>query len=121
VRWPIASSGARLAAAINGTSMRSHQHPRKKHWLWRAVDQAGLVLDGLVQSRRDKKAAKAKRLLRKLLKKQECAPRVLITDKPNSYAAAKREIMPGVAPVSARVSTSVPRIPTNRRDGESGS
>src|ERR687889_518221 len=40
----------------------------KKHWLWRAVDQDGLVLDILVQSRRDKRAAK--RLLRKLLKRQ---------------------------------------------------
>jgi len=37
----------------------------KKHYLWRAVDQHGVVLDVLVQSRRDKKAAK--RLLRKLL------------------------------------------------------
>ena len=40
----------------------------KKHWLWRAVDQEGVVLDILVQSRRNNKAAK--RLLRKLLKKQ---------------------------------------------------
>src|SRR3954465_13644221 len=59
-----------------------------------AVDQEGFVLDVLVQSRRDKKAAK--RLLRKLMKKQERAPRVLITHKLRSYAAAKREIMPGV-------------------------
>src|SRR4051795_12328568 len=66
----------------------------EKHWLWRAVDQQGFVLDVLVQSRRDKKAAK--RLLRKLLKKQGRSPRVLITDKLRSYAAAKREIMPGV-------------------------
>jgi putative transposase len=66
----------------------------EKHWLWRAVDQEGFVLDVLVQSRRDKKAAK--RLFRKLLKKQGRAPRVLITDKLKSYAAAKREIMPGV-------------------------
>src|SRR6266478_8515253 len=66
----------------------------KKHWLWRAVDQDGFVLDILVQSGRDKKAAK--RLFRKLLKKQGRAPRVLITDKLRSYAAAKREIMPGV-------------------------
>jgi putative transposase len=66
----------------------------KKHWLWRAVDQDGFVLDVLVQSRRDKKAAK--RLFRKLLKKQARAPLVLITDKLRSYAAAKREIMPGV-------------------------
>ena len=38
----------------------------RKHWLWRAVDQHGAVLDILVQSRRNAKAAK--RLLRKLLK-----------------------------------------------------
>src|SRR3954453_22586096 len=66
----------------------------KKNWLWRAVDQDGIVLDILVQSRRDKRAAK--RLLRKLLKKQCRAPRVMITDKLGSYGAAKREIMPGV-------------------------
>ena len=66
----------------------------KKHWLWRAVDQHGVVLDILVQSRRNAKAAK--RLLRKLLKKQGTAPRVVITDKLASYGAAKREIMPGV-------------------------
>ena len=50
-----------------------------KHWLWRAVDQTGMVLDILVQSRRDAQAAK--RLLRKLLKRQCRAPRVMITDK----------------------------------------
>src|ERR1700758_1893956 len=66
----------------------------KKHWLWRAGDQDGFVLDILVQSRRDKRAAK--RLLRKLLKKQMRPPRVMITDKLASYGAAKREIMPGI-------------------------
>ena len=65
-----------------------------KHWLWRAVDQTGVVLDVLVQSRRDKRAAK--RLLRKLLKKQMRPPRVMVTDKLASYGAAKREIMPGI-------------------------
>src|SRR6476661_6527294 len=30
----------------------------KQHWVWRAVDQEGIVLDILVQSRRDKWAAK---------------------------------------------------------------
>src|SRR3954471_14152889 len=50
----------------------------KKHWLWRAVDQDGVVLDVLVQKRRDKPAAK--RLLRKLLKRQMWFPRVMITD-----------------------------------------
>src|SRR5918911_1626146 len=66
----------------------------KKHWLWRAVDQSGMVLDVLVQSRRDKRAAT--RLLRKLLKKQMRPPRVMITDKLASYGAAKRELVPGV-------------------------
>ena len=66
----------------------------KRHWLWRAVDQHGVVLDILVQSRRNAKAAK--RLLRKLLKKQGVAPRVMITDKLASYGVAKREIMPSV-------------------------
>jgi putative transposase len=66
----------------------------KRHWLWRAVDQDGMVLDVLVQSRRDQRAAK--RLLRKLLKRQGRAPRVLITDKLASYPAAKQELMPGV-------------------------
>src|ERR687884_974146 len=66
----------------------------KKHWLWRAVDQDGVVLDVLVQSRRDKRAAK--RLLRKLLKRQARVPRVMITDKLASYGAAKGEVMPSV-------------------------
>ena len=52
------------------------------------------MLDVLVQSRRDKQAAK--RLLRKLLKKQGGPPRVLVTDKLASYPAAKQELMPGV-------------------------
>jgi putative transposase len=66
----------------------------KKHWLWRAVDQDGLVLDVLVRSRRDKRAAK--RLLRKLLKKQGGPPRIMITDKLASYPAAKQALMLGV-------------------------
>src|SRR5918997_2131246 len=65
-----------------------------KHWLWRAVDQNGMVLDVLVQSRRDKRAAE--RLLRKPLKRQCRAPRVMVTDKLASYGAAKKELMPGV-------------------------
>ena len=52
------------------------------------------MLDILVQSRRDKQAAK--RLLRKLLKKQMRSPRLLITDKLASYGAAQREVLPSV-------------------------
>jgi putative transposase len=66
----------------------------KRSYLWRAVDQHGNVLDILVQSRRNKKAAK--RFFRKLLKGLQCVPRVIITDKLKSYGAAKREILPGV-------------------------
>src|SRR5437899_6489338 len=66
----------------------------KTHYLWRAVDQEGNVLDILVQSRRNKHAAK--KFFRKLLKGLQYVPRVIITDKLASYAAAKREIMASV-------------------------
>ena len=64
------------------------------HYLWRAVDQDGDVLDILVQSRRNKKAAK--RFFRKLLKTLRYVPRLVITDKLRSYSAAKAEVLPGV-------------------------
>ena len=66
-----------VAVSING----------KKHWLWRAVDADGFVLDALVQRRRDRRAAE--RLLRKLIRKQARAPRVMVTDKLGSYGAAR--------------------------------
>ena len=66
----------------------------KKFWLWRAVDANGYVLDALLQSRRNKRAAL--RLMRKLLKGQGTTPRVMVTDKLRSYSAAKSELMPGV-------------------------
>ena len=66
----------------------------ERHYLWRAVDQDGNVLDILVQRRRDKRAAK--KFSRKLLKGLMYAPRVIVTDKLKSYGAAKREILPGV-------------------------
>src|SRR5207237_6389440 len=66
----------------------------KLQYLWRAVDQDGEVLDILVQSRRNKRAAK--KFLRKLLKGFQYVPRAIITDKLRSYAAAKAEVMPSV-------------------------
>jgi len=66
----------------------------KLHYLWRAVDQYGQVLDILVQTRRNAHAAK--RFFRKILKGLRYTPRVIITDKLKSYAAAKAAIMPGV-------------------------
>lgn len=66
----------------------------RKHWLWRAVDQDGYVLDEIVQARCDTKAAK--RLLIRLLKKQGLVPKRIITDRLRSYGAAKRDVMPAI-------------------------
>ena len=66
----------------------------RQQYLWRAVDEDGDVLDILVQSRRNRRAAQ--RFFRKLLKKQGCEPRRLITDKLRSYSAAHRTVMPSV-------------------------
>ena len=63
-------------------------------YLWRAVDQNGVVLDILVQARRD--GAAAKRFFKRLLKGLPYAPRVLVTDKLKSYGVAKRELLPHV-------------------------
>jgi putative transposase len=62
----------------------------KTHYLWRAVDQDGTVLDILVTSRRD---AKATRFSRKLLTGVRFVPRVLVTDKLASYGVAHRRLM----------------------------
>ena len=62
----------------------------KRLWLWRAVDNEGEMLDMLVQPRRDKAAAV--RLMRKLLRKQGYAPRVLVTDRLGSYGCARRQL-----------------------------
>jgi putative transposase len=62
----------------------------KRMYLWRAVDHEGEVLDMLVQRRRDKRAAL--RLMRKLLRKQGFAPKLLVTDKLSSYGSAFRHL-----------------------------
>jgi len=59
-------------------------------YLWRAVDDEGEVLDILVQSKRDRKAAL--KLLRKLLKRQGYVPDAIVTDRLRSYGAALREL-----------------------------
>jgi putative transposase len=64
------------------------------HYLWRAVDQDGDVLDILVQSKRDRKAAK--KFFRKLLKGLQYVPQVIITDQLRSYSAAKTAMLPSV-------------------------
>src|SRR6201984_3531841 len=62
----------------------------KRMYLWRAVDHEGEVLDMLVQSRRDSRAAL--RLMRKLLRKQGFVPKLLVTDKLRSYGSAFRQL-----------------------------
>src|SRR5580704_8446453 len=59
-------------------------------YLWRAVDAEGEVLDVLVQSRRNKRAAL--KLMRKLLKKYGFVPDKLVTDDLRSYAAAANDL-----------------------------
>ena len=66
----------------------------RQQYLWRAVDGDGDVIDILVQSRRNQRAAA--RFFRKLLKGEGSAPRRLITDKLRSYPAAHRTVMPSV-------------------------
>ena len=62
----------------------------KRMYLWRAVDCEGEVLDILVQSRRNKKAAL--KLFRKLLKNQGFVPDTIVTDKLPSYGAALKDL-----------------------------
>jgi transposase-like protein len=62
----------------------------RRMYLWRAVDDEGEILEMLVQRRRDTRAAL--RLMRKLLKKQGFAPKLLVTDKLRSYSSAFRHL-----------------------------
>ena len=66
----------------------------ERHYLWRAVNQDGHILDILGQRRHDKTAAK--KFFRKLLKGCRYVPRVIVTDQLKSYGAAKREVLPSV-------------------------
>jgi putative transposase len=59
-------------------------------YLWRAVDAEGELLDVLVQSKRNKRAAL--KLMRKLLKKYAFVPERLVTDDLRSYGAAARAL-----------------------------
>ena len=64
----------------------------KQHYLWRAVDQDGEVVDVYLQTQRD--GAAAKRFFRRLLRSNDDEPRKIVTDKLRSYPAAHREVMP---------------------------
>ena len=66
----------------------------KQHYLWRAVDQDGEVVDVFLQTRRD--GAAAKRFFKRLLRSHGKEPRKIVTDKLRNYAAAHRQLMPNV-------------------------
>ena len=66
----------------------------KQHYLWRAVDQDGEVVDVYLQVKRD--GAAAKRFFRRLLRNHGSEPRKIVTDKLRSYGVAHRELMPDV-------------------------
>ena len=64
----------------------------KQHYLWRAVDQDGEVVDVFLQAKRD--GAAAKRFFKRLLRSHGGEPRKIVTDKLRSYGVAHRELMP---------------------------
>ena len=64
----------------------------KQHYLWRAVDQDGDVVDVFLQRRRDGRAAK--RFFKRLLRASGSEPRRIVTDKLRSYGVAHRELIP---------------------------
>jgi len=65
----------------------------KQHYLWRAVDQDGEVVDVYLQAKRD--VAAAKRFFRRLLRRLGGEPRKIVTDKLRNYGVDHRELMPG--------------------------
>ena len=64
----------------------------KQHYLWRAVDQDGEIVDVYLQARRN--GAAAKRFFKRLLRSSGAEPRKIVTDKLRSYPVAQREVMP---------------------------
>ena len=89
----------------------------ERHYLWRAVDQDGDVIDILVQRYRNARAAR--RFFRKLLKGQGSTPWKLVTDKLRSYGAAHRNIMPSVDHNTARYANNLAEVshqPTRQRE-----
>ena len=84
--------------AILSTSMkfspvcRTIQINGKQHYLWRAVDQDGEIIEVHIQAKRD--GAAAKLCFRRLLRKHGDEPRKIVTDKLRSYGVAHRELVP---------------------------
>ena len=64
----------------------------KQHYLWRAVDQDGEIVDVFLQARRD--GAAAKRFFKRIIRNHDGEPRKIVTDKLRSYGVAHRELFP---------------------------
>ena len=89
----------------------------KQHYLWRAVDQDGNVLDILVQSRRS--AAAATRFFRKLLKGLRYVPRVIVQTSSRATPPPNARSCRASSTPKADISTIAPRCRTSQRDDES--
>jgi len=88
----------------------------RKYWLWRAVDGEGEVLEFLVQSRRNRRAAL--RLFSKLLRKRKIQPRTIVTDKLRSYGAALKSLQIDVDHQMESIETIVQKTRIYRFDEE---
>lgn len=89
----------------------------ERHYLWRAVDQDGDVIDVLIQRHRNARAAKG--FFRKLLKAQRSLPWKLVTDQLKSYSAAHGHVMPSVTHETRRYASNraeVSHQPTRQRE-----
>ena len=86
-----------------------------QHYLWRAIDQDGEVVDVFLQRRRDGQAAK--RFFKRLLRASGSEPRRIVTDKLRSYGVAHREIMP----IRSMTHPNTPTIQRNYRISRRGS
>lgn len=72
----------------------------EQHYLWRAVDQDGNVVDVYVQARRD--GAAARRFFKRLLRNNRGEPRKVVTDQLQSYGVPQRDLMPDVIHETSR-------------------
>ena len=82
----------RSTLAKSSPVCRTIQINGKLHYLWRAVDQDGEVVDVYLQEKRD--GAAAKRFFKRLLRSHGGEPRKIVTDKLRSYGVAHRELIP---------------------------
>jgi putative transposase len=87
----------------------------KQHYLWRAVDQDGEVVDVFLQARRD--GAAAKRFFKRLLRSHGGEPRKIVTDKLRSYGVAHRELMPDVTHDNSQYANNRAEHYRNLREG----